>query len=80
LKESYERLQQEKNAAEREIQEKYEHEKKSLQSEIEDYKNKLFNAENHAQDMQRKVYSTESEHEKELALMEQKIEFLEKSI
>lgn len=70
LKESYERLQQEKNAAERELQEKYDNEKKSLQSEVDEYKNKLMNAENHAQDMQRKVFATESEHEKEKALLE----------
>ena len=38
------------------------------------------NSENHAQDMQRKVFATESENEKEKALLEQKIEFLERTI
>jgi hypothetical protein len=41
-----------------------------MQREIEEYKNKLHNSENSISDLQRKVYSTESENEKEKALLE----------
>lgn len=41
LRENLERLQQEKNAAERELQDKMDHLKKELQRELEDYKTKL---------------------------------------
>lgn len=45
-------------------------EKKELQREVEDYKTKLFSMENTVSDLQRKVFSTESENEKEKALLE----------
>jgi len=41
-----------------------------MQREIEEYKNKLLNSENHASELQRKVFSTESENEKDKALLE----------
>ena len=42
--------------------------------------NKLAHSENQISELQRKVYQTESENEKEKALLEQKVEFLERTI
>lgn len=54
--------------------------KKELDRELEDYKQKLYQSENTCSEMQRKVFSVQSESEKEKALLEQKNEFLEKTI
>jgi hypothetical protein len=70
LRENLERLQQEKTSVEREMSEKLDRSKKDMAREVEEYKQKLHNQEAVANDLQRKVFSTESENEKEKALLE----------
>jgi len=50
--------------------EKVDRQKKDTQREIEDYKQKMLNTEGVISDLQRKVFSTESENEKQKALLE----------
>ena len=51
-----------------------------MEREIEEQRNRVVQSENLAAEMQRKVFTNESEKEKDKALLEQKIEFLERSI
>jgi len=48
--------------------------------ELEELRNRMSNTENLNSEMQRKVYAAGSEFEKDKALLEQKIEFLERNI
>lgn len=65
---------------ERDLQDKSEMERKELLREIEDLKNKSVQSESAIAESQRKVFETQSENEKERALLDQKIEFLERTI
>jgi len=51
-----ERLEQEKSSVERELNERVDRQKKDTFREIDEFKQKLLNSENLANDLQRKVY------------------------
>lgn len=56
LRENIERLQQEKESAERELNEKVEMQRKDTAREVDEYKQRLQAAESNASELQRKVY------------------------
>ena len=80
LRETIERLNQDRNELERELQTKMDQERQERKREVDEWKGKVGVNEQQMSDMQRRVYAVESEKEKEKALLEQKVEFLERTI
>lgn len=65
---------------EKEHTEKLAHEKREAQRIIEEFKQKMNHNEESSKEAQRRIMAAESEFDKQKALLDQKIEFLEKSI
>ena len=54
--------------------------KKEIARQIEEYKNKVHQSEENSKEIQRQQISAQSEHDKQKALLEQKLEFFEKQL
>ena len=70
MRESYQQLQKDKEANERSLNERLDEEKKSSQRMVEEYKLKMHQSEESQKEMQRHVMSSESEFDKQKALLD----------
>ena len=80
LRESVERFKQARDKCEQDMQDMIDKQKGELQQEINECKSKNGRQEAAISELQRKVIQGESESDKDRALLEQKVEFLERNI
>lgn len=80
MRESLADVKKEKESAEQEWKARLQTEKAESHRLVEEYKGRMVSSEENAKESQRRMMATESESDKQKALLEQKVEFLEKSI
>ena len=80
LREQVEKLSHDKVCLEDELQKQIDTQKYEMQREVEEQRFKVSNQEGTISDLSRKIIQMESETDKDKALLEQKIEFLERNI
>jgi len=79
LRETLHQVTKEKEQIEEEMRQRLDAEKKDGMRQIEEFKNKLYHQEESAKETNRQVMAAQSEFEKQKALLDQKIEFLERA-
>ena len=79
-RESLNELKREKENSEKEYKTRMQSEKSESLRQIEEYKNRMYSSEEAAKEAQRRMLSSESESDKQKALLEQKITFMENTI
>ena len=80
MREAYQQAQNDKSQVENELNQKMLTQKKIFENEIEKLTNKMNMAEESKKEIQRQQVGAESEFDKQKALLDQKIEFLEKNL
>jgi len=80
LKESLNQIKEDKEKFEKELRSDWQAEKEANQKTIEELKSKLLQTEESFKETERRIYLNNSEHEKQQALLQQKVLFYEKSL
>ena len=80
VRETMNELKKEKDSAEKEWKTRLQNERADFNRNIEDYKSRMYASEEAAKESQRRMVSSESENDKQKALLDQKVGFLENTI
>jgi hypothetical protein len=80
IREALDIVKEERNRFENELRAEWQAEKESTQKIIDELQTKLLQTEENLKEVERRVYLNDSENEKERALLQQKIQYYEKSL
>jgi len=80
MRETFAQIKEEKEKFEKELRGEWQSEKDAMSKTVEDLKNKLLQAEESMKEAERKMFLSNSEYEKEKALLKQKADYYEKSL
>lgn len=80
MREALAELKQEKERNDKEWKERLQTEKSDANRQVDDFKNRMISSEENAKEFQRRMMASESESDKQKALLEQKVQFLENTV